>query len=64
MRLHSASVTAVLPEPTGPPTFYPGRIACFMDGERVKRQPARFNGGWIKSDVVGPFKGERGTGHW
>ena len=44
--------------------FYPGRIACYVDGERVEAQPGRFYGGWITSDVVGPFKGEPGTGHW
>lgn len=44
--------------------FYPGRVACFVDGERVEPQPGRFYGGWITSDVVGPFKGEPGTGHW
>ena len=45
-------------------SFYPGRVACFVDGERVKPQPGRFYGGWITSDVVGPFKGDPGTGHW
>jgi uncharacterized protein (DUF427 family) len=45
-------------------SFYPGRIDCFVDGERVLPQPGRFYGGWITSDVVGPFKGEPGTGHW
>ena len=44
--------------------FYPGRIACFVDGERVQAQPGRFYGGWVTSDVVGPFKGEPGTAHW
>jgi uncharacterized protein (DUF427 family) len=44
--------------------FYPGRIACFIDGERVKPQPGHFYGGWITLEVVGPFKGEPGTGHW
>ena len=44
--------------------FYPGRVACFVDGERVLPQPGRFYGGWITADVVGPFKGEPGTGHW
>ena len=44
--------------------FYPGRIACSVAGERVQPQPGRFYGGWITSDVVGPFKGEPGTGHW
>ena len=44
--------------------FYPARVACFVDGERVQPQPGRFYGGWITSDVVGPFKGEPGTAHW
>lgn len=44
--------------------FYPGRIACFVDGERVQAQAGGFYGGWITSDIVGPFKGEPGTGHW
>ena len=44
--------------------FYPGRVECFIDGERVQPQPGRFYGGWITSEVVGPFKGEPGTGHW
>ena len=44
--------------------FYPARVECFVDGERVEPQPGRFYGGWITSDVVGPFKGEPGTGHW
>ena len=45
-------------------SFYPGRITCFVDGELVGAQPGRFYGGWITTDVVGPFKGEPGTGHW
>lgn len=45
-------------------SFYPGRIDCFVDGEPVEPQPGQFYGGWITSDVVGPFKGEPGTGHW
>lgn len=44
--------------------FYPGRVACFVDDERVQPQAGRFYGGWITSDVVGPFKGEPGTSHW
>jgi uncharacterized protein (DUF427 family) len=40
-------------------TFYPGRMdACFIDGEQVQPQPGDFYGGWITSDVVGPFKGD------
>lgn len=44
--------------------FYPGRVACFVDDERVQPQPGRFYGGWITSEILGPFKGEPGTGHW
>lgn len=44
--------------------FYPGRVDCSVDGEPASTQPGRFYGGWITSDVVGPFKGEPGTGHW
>ncbi len=44
--------------------FYPDRLACFVSGERVRPQPGRFYGGWITAEVVGPFKGEPGTGHW
>jgi uncharacterized protein (DUF427 family) len=44
--------------------FYPGRVDCFLDGERVRAQAGRFYGGWITSEVVGPFKGDPGTGHW
>ena len=45
--------------------FYPGRMdACFVDDERVAAQAGDFYGGWITSDVVGPFKGEPGTGGW
>ena len=45
-------------------SFYPGRIECRVDGQRVVPQPGRFYGGWITDEVVGPFKGEPGTGHW
>ena len=44
--------------------FYPGRVDCFVAGERVRPQPGGFYGGWITDDVVGPVKGEPGTGHW
>lgn len=45
-------------------SFYPGRIECYVDGERVKPQPGGFYGGWITSEIIGPFKGEPGTGGW
>ena len=44
--------------------FYPGRVECRLDGETARTQPGRFYGGWITDEVVGPFKGEPGTGHW
>ena len=45
--------------------FYPGRVdACYVDGERVRPQPGTFYGGWITSDVVGPFKGEPDSMGW
>jgi hypothetical protein len=31
---------------------------CWVDGERVVPQPGGFYGGWITSDVEGPFKGD------
>ena len=45
-------------------SFYPGRIFCVVDGERVKPQPGKFYGGWVTSGIVGPFKGTPGTNHW
>ena len=45
--------------------FYAGPMdACTVDGEKVIPQPGRFYGGWITSDIVGPFKGEPGTTGW
>ena len=44
--------------------FYPGRVDCFVDGEHVRAQHSEFYGGWITADVVGPFKGDPGTGGW
>jgi uncharacterized protein (DUF427 family) len=45
--------------------FYPGRVdACYVDGERVQAQEGDFYGGWITSDIEGPFKGGQGTAGW
>jgi uncharacterized protein (DUF427 family) len=45
--------------------FYPGPMdLCTVDGERVTPQPGGFYGGWITSDVAGPFKGTPGTRGW
>ncbi|MEJ1936355.1 DUF427 domain-containing protein, partial [Nostoc sp. NIES-2111] len=46
-------------------SFYPGRMdECLVDGERVRPQEGGFYGGWITSDVAGPFKGAPGTMGW
>lgn len=45
-------------------SFYPALLDCFVNGEKVRPQPGNFYGGWITQRVVGPFKGESGTGHW
>jgi uncharacterized protein (DUF427 family) len=45
--------------------FFAGRVdEALVDGERVTPQPGSFGGGWITSDVVGPFKGEPGSWDW
>lgn len=37
---------------------------CWVDDERVEANPGSFYGGWITSNVTGPFKGAPGTMHW
>jgi uncharacterized protein (DUF427 family) len=45
--------------------FYPTLVdACYVDGERVGAQEGDFYGGWITSDIAGPFKGAPGTESW
>ena len=45
--------------------FYPGLMdECTLDGELVEAQPGGFYGGWITSELVGPFKGGPGTHGW
>ncbi len=45
--------------------FYPSKMdACWVDGEKARAQAGDFYGGWISSEVVGPFKGGSGTGSW
>ena len=41
--------------------FYPGRLDCRIDDEKVSPQGGGYYGGWITSEVVGPFKGDPGT---
>jgi hypothetical protein len=38
--------------------------ACYVGEDRVSAQAGSFYGGWVTPDIVGPFKGEPGTGHW
>ncbi len=46
-------------------SFYASRMqACYVNGELVQAQPGDFYGGWITSDIVGPFKGGAGTWGW
>jgi uncharacterized protein (DUF427 family) len=45
--------------------FYPGKMdECYVNEERVQAQAGDFYGGWITSDIVGPFKGAPGTLGW
>ena len=37
---------------------------CMIDGEQVVPQPGGFYGGWITSDLAGPFKGVSGSMGW
>jgi uncharacterized protein (DUF427 family) len=44
--------------------FYPSKVECTVDGEIVQAQAGAFYGGWITSEIAGPFKGEPGTQGW
>ncbi|MEH2200079.1 DUF427 domain-containing protein [Nostoc sp.] len=45
--------------------FYPSLMdACYVNDELVMSQPGDFYGGWITTDIVGPFKGSPGTMGW
>ena len=45
--------------------FYPSLMdACYVDEEQVQSQSGDFYGGWITSDLEGPFKGGPGTKGW
>lgn len=44
--------------------FYPSKVECTIDGEAVKPQAGGFYGGWITTEITGPFKGEPGTTGW
>ncbi len=45
--------------------FYPSSMdICYVDDEVVQPQAGDFYGGWITSNIVGPFKGGPGTRGW
>jgi uncharacterized protein (DUF427 family) len=45
--------------------FYPGLMdSCWVDNEKVVPQPGSFYGGWITSNLIGPFKGIPGSQGW
>jgi hypothetical protein len=43
-----------------PPRVEDNRVG----GEKIEAQEGDFYGGWITSDVVGPFEGAPGTWGW
>ena len=45
--------------------FYPQRVdLCLLGDERVEPNEGDFYGGWITSDIQGPFKGGPGSRGW
>jgi uncharacterized protein (DUF427 family) len=44
--------------------FYPQKVECWVDDERVAPMPGGFYGGWVTREIVGPFKGAPGSAHW
>ena len=60
------------PDPTQPFAALAGHWAfyaqavdeCWVDDERVDPNEGSFYGGWITSNVTGPFKGAPGTASW
>lgn len=50
---------------TGFYAFYAQKLdQCFVDDEQVDPNEGSFYGGWITTNVTGPFKGAPGTSHW
>lgn len=46
-------------------SFYAHKVdSCYVNDEKVQAQEGDFYGGWITSDIVGPFKGGAGTWGW
>ena len=45
--------------------FYPRAVdVCMVGEEKVRAQPGDVYGGWITSNIRGPFKGAPGTEGW
>ena len=45
--------------------FYPSKLDCFVDYEKVVPQTGGYYGGWITKEIVGPFKsGDTETSNW
>jgi uncharacterized protein (DUF427 family) len=49
---------------TGYVSFYPGRVECYVNHERVRPQPGGLYGGWVTQEIIGPYKGQPGTAQW
>lgn len=43
---------------------YASKADCTLGSEVVRAQSSDFYGGWITSDIAGPFKGDPGTSGW
>lgn len=62
----------IYPAPTAPyreiadaVSFYPALMdACYIGDEQVDAQAGSYYGGWITSNIEGPFKGGPGTAGW
>ncbi len=62
---HYPHPTPGFAELLGHVAVYPAKMdRCLVDGEVVRPQAGGFYGGWITSNVVGPFKGDPGTTSW
>lgn len=56
---------STFPELNNHIAFYPSKMdACYVNDEKVLAQEGDFYGGWVTSDIVGPFKGAPGTWGW
>ena len=60
-----ADPTDEFAELAGAVAFYAGKVdEAWVGDEQATPQPGDFYGGWITSDVVGPFKGQPGSRGW